>query len=173
MEDHIPNGIPPFDGYNIYAYWRNIMQTYLTTLGMDIWFLVFNAYKAPKNTPTDPDKKKLMSCNSKARHVIISGLTPTISIKVMGCNTAKKVWDKLKNIYEGDPKFKHVKLQQHRAQFENMKKNEKEDIVTYLLGVDEVFNAIRGLGEEFKESLVVHKVLRSFPLRYDFKVSST
>jgi hypothetical protein len=56
-----------------------------------------------------------MSCNSKARHVILEALTPTIAIKVMGCGTAKEVWDKLKNIYEGDPKVKQVKLQQHRA----------------------------------------------------------
>jgi hypothetical protein len=53
-----------------------------------------------------------------------------------------------------------------------MKMNEKEDIATYLLRVDEVVNAIRGLGEEVKESLVVQKVLRSLPLRYDAKVST-
>jgi hypothetical protein len=35
--------------------------------------------------------------------------------------------------------------------------NEKEDIVTYLLRVDEVVNSIRGLGEELDESLVVQK----------------
>jgi hypothetical protein len=51
-----------------------------------------------------------------------------------------------------------------------MKMDEKEDIATYLLRVDEVVNAIRGLGEEFKEPLVVQKVLRSLPLRYDAKV---
>jgi hypothetical protein len=38
--------------------------------------------------------------------------------------------------------------------------NEKEEIATYLLRVDEVVNAIRGLGEELDESLVVQKVLR-------------
>jgi hypothetical protein len=38
-----------------------------------------------------------------------------------------------------------------------MKMDEKEDIATYLLRVDEVVNAIRGLGEEFNESLVVQK----------------
>jgi hypothetical protein len=50
--------------------------------------------------------------------------------------------------------------------------DEKKDIATYLLIVDEVVNAIRGLGEEFKESLVVQKLLRSLPLRYDAKVST-
>jgi hypothetical protein len=48
--------------------------------------------------------------------------------------------------------------------------NEKEDIVTYILRVDEVVNDIRGLGEELDESLVVQKVLRSLLLKYDVKV---
>jgi hypothetical protein len=48
--------------------------------------------------------------------------------------------------------------------------NEKEDIATYFLRVDESFNAIRGLGEEIDESLVVQKVLRSLLLKYDAKV---
>jgi len=35
----------------------------------------------------------------------------------------------------------------NRAHFENLKMDEKEYIVTYLLRVDEVVNSIRGLGE--------------------------
>jgi hypothetical protein len=50
--------------------------------------------------------------------------------------------------------------------------DEKEDIATYFLRVDEVFNAIIGLGEDINESLVVQKVLRSLLLKYDAKVSS-
>jgi hypothetical protein len=50
--------------------------------------------------------------------------------------------------------------------------DEKEYIATYLLRVDEIFNVITGLGEELNESLVVQKVLRSLPMRYDAKVSS-
>jgi hypothetical protein len=173
MDDHedISNGIQKFDGRN-YAYWSDRVKTYLTALGVDIWYSVVNGYVIPNNAPTDPNAKKLMSCNSKARHVILESLTPTIASKVMGCNTAKEVWDKLKNIYEGDPKVKQVKLQRHRAEFENLKMNEKEDIATYLLRFDEVVNAIRGLGEEIDESLVVQKVLGSLLLKYDAKVSA-
>jgi hypothetical protein len=50
--------------------------------------------------------------------------------------------------------------------------NKKEYIATYLLRVDEVVNAIRGLGEELNESLVVQKVLRLLLLKYDAKVST-
>jgi uncharacterized lipoprotein YehR (DUF1307 family) len=148
------------------------MKTYLMVLGVDIWYLVVNSYVIPNNVPTDPNEKKLMSCNSKSIHVILAALAPTIASKVMGYNTAKEVWNKLKSMYEGDPKVKQVKLQQHREEFENLKMNEKEEIATYLLRVDEVVNAIRGLGEELDESLVVQKVLRSLLLKYYAKVSA-
>jgi hypothetical protein len=148
------------------------VKIYLMALGVDIWYSVVNGYVIPNHAPTDPNEKKLMSCNSKARHVIIASLAPTIASKVMGCSTAKEVWDKLKSIYEGDPKVKQVKLQRHREEFENLKMNEKEDIATYFLRVDEVVNAIKGLGEELNESLVVQKVLRSLLLKYDAKVSA-
>jgi hypothetical protein len=108
--EHISNGIQQFDGSN-YVYWSDRVKIYLTTLGVDIWYSVVNDYVIPNNDPTDPNEKKLMSCNSKARHVILGALAPTIASKVMGCITAKEVWDKLKSIYEGDPKVKQVKLQ--------------------------------------------------------------
>jgi hypothetical protein len=167
--EHISNGTQKFDGRN-YAYWSDRVKTYLTALGVDIWYSIVNGYVIPNNAPTDPNEKKLVSCNSKARHVIIEPLEPTIASKVMGCSTAKEVWDKLKSIHEGDPKVKQVKLQQYRAEFENLKMNEKEDIATYFLRVDEVVNSIRGLGEEINKSLVVQKVLRSLLLKYDAKV---
>jgi hypothetical protein len=146
------------------------VKTYLTCLGVDIWYSVANGYVIPNNSPTDPNEKKLMSCNSKDKHVILGSLAPTIASKLMGCNTTKEVWDKLKSIYEGDPKVKQVNIQQLREEFENLKLDEKEDIATYFLRFDEVFNAIRGLGEELNESLVVQKLLRSLLLKYYAKV---
>ena len=52
-----------------------------------------------------------------------------------------------------------------------MKMKETENIAAYILIVDEIVNSITGLGEEVKESMIVQKVLRSLPLRYDAKVS--
>lgn len=39
-------------------------------------------------------------------------------------NSNKELWDKIKNIHDDDEKVKQVKLQLHRAMFENLK-NEK------------------------------------------------
>ena len=52
------------------------------------------------------------------------------------------VWDKLKNIYEGDEKVKQIKLQIHREKFENLKIEESENIAAYLLRIDEFVNVV-------------------------------
>jgi hypothetical protein len=49
---------------------------------------------------------------------------------------------------------------------------EDEDIATYFLRVDETMNEIIGLGEEIKEYVIVPKVLRSLPMRFNPKISA-
>ena len=148
------------------------MKTYLLAIGVDVWISIVNGYKSSKTPPTNPDEKKACSCNYKARHNILNTLSPIVQAKVICCNSAKEVWDKLKNLYEGDEKVKQVKFQLHREKFENLKMKEGENIEAYLLKVDEVVNSITGLGEEVKESMIVQKVLRSLPLKYDAKVAA-
>jgi hypothetical protein len=49
---------------------------------------------------------------------------------------------------------------------------EDEDIAAYFLQVDETVNAIVGLGKEIIKSVIVQKVLRSLPMRFNPKISS-
>jgi len=90
----------------------------------------------------------------------------------MHCKTAKDIWNKLQNIYEGDAKVKEDKLQILRAKFEQLNMKEYEDIATYIMWIDKIVNTIEGLGEELDESLVIQMVLRYLPMRFDPKISS-
>jgi hypothetical protein len=49
---------------------------------------------------------------------------------------------------------------------------EDENIVAYFLRVDEIVNEIIGLGEEIEEFVIVQKVLRSLPMRFNPKISA-
>ena len=49
---------------------------------------------------------------------------------------------------------------------------EEENIATYFLRVDETVNIIRGLGEKIEESVIVQKIIRCIPMRFDSKISS-
>jgi hypothetical protein len=53
-----------------------------------------------------------------------------------------------------------------------LKIKDKENVVDYLLSVDEIVDTIRGLGETIEEPMIVQKVLTSLPLRFSSKVSS-
>jgi hypothetical protein len=115
---------------------------------------------------------KLGENNSKAKNALLNGLSDIVFTKVAHCKSAKEIWDKLRNIYEGDTKVKATKLQTYRGQFEQLKMKEDENIEAYFLRVDETVNAIIGLGEEIEESVIVQKVLRSLPMRFNPKIST-
>ena len=85
----------------------------------------------------------------------------------MNCPSAKEMWDKLQTTYEGDSKVKESKIQTYRGQFEHLRMNEDEDIATYILRIHKLVNNIRGLGEEVDEAVVVQKILRTLPKRFN------
>ena len=80
----------------------------------------------------------------------------------MHCASAKEIWDKLNNVYEGNTKVKSAKLQLYRSQFESLKMEESGDIATYFLCIDEVVNTMRGLGETINNNIIVKRYLDHF-----------
>jgi hypothetical protein len=165
------NGIPQFDGQK-YAFWSMRMKTYIQAQGFQVWQSIVDGYIAPIVPPTNDKAVKLGENNSKAINALLNGLSDTVFTKVAHCKYAKEIWDKLRNIYEGDSKVKETKLQTYKGQFEQLKMKEDEDIATYFLRVDETVNAIIGLGEEIEESVIVQKVLRSLPMIFNPKIST-
>lgn len=90
----------------------------------------------------------------------------------MHCTSTKQIWDKLKNVYEGDEKIKETKLKTYTRQFEQLKMKEDQHIASYFLRVDEIVNTMRGLREKVKKIRFVQKILGSLPMRFDAKVST-
>jgi hypothetical protein len=169
--EFIKHGLPLFDGHN-YAFWSIRMKLFLQTQGVDIWQVVLNEYKVPTTIPIYVIGKRLYESNSKAMYAILGGIAGSKFVKVMHCESTKEIWDKLKNVYEQDTKVKSDEIQSYRSQFEILKMEESEDIATYFLRIDEVVNTMRGLGEKVNNNIVVKKVLRSLPARFDSKISA-
>ena len=67
--------------------------------------MIVNTYDIPTNPPVSNSlERKHYEDNLKAMNAILSSLARTIFVKVMHYETVKEIWDKLKNIYEGDDK---------------------------------------------------------------------
>jgi hypothetical protein len=165
------NGIPQFDGTK-YVFWSIRMRAYIQAQGFQVWQSIVDGYTTPTIPPTNEKVVKLGENNSKATNSLLNGLRDTVFTKVSHCKSAKNIWDKLQNIYEGDTKVKEAKLQTYRGQFEQLKMKEDEYITAYFLRVDEIVNAIIGLEEEIEESVIVQKILRSLPMRFNPKISA-
>jgi hypothetical protein len=97
MEEKIPNGIPPFDGIN-FEYWSNRMETYLKSLGVDVWFSVASGYNALKKPKTVAQKEAKRN-NKLAIDTILDGLTDSVKSKVGSCASSKELWEKLHDLY--------------------------------------------------------------------------
>jgi hypothetical protein len=97
MEDNIPNGIPPFDGRN-FEYWSNRMETYLKSLGADVWFSVASGYNALKKPKTAAQKEAKRN-NKLAIDTILDGLTDSVKSKVGSCASEKEIWDNIQDLY--------------------------------------------------------------------------
>jgi hypothetical protein len=161
---------PLFDGTN-FAFWKIRMKTYLMALGADVWDVVETGYTNLVVLASKDDKLEF-SFNAKGMNAILNGLVEVEFVKVMHLDTAKAMWDKLINSYEGNEKVKDAKLQTYKLKFEQLKMNEDETISKYFLRVEELVNAMKGLGENFDDSLLVQKILRSLPDKFNPKVSA-
>ena len=113
-------GAPMFHGQH-YTFQNKRIKTFLQAQGFDVWKSVVDGYTTPVTPPTDRDGKKLSENNSKAKGSILSSLVDSIFVKVMHCDNAKDLWDKLQNIYEGDSKVKGAKIKIFKAKFEQLK----------------------------------------------------
>jgi hypothetical protein len=165
------NEIPQFGRQN-YAFWGISMKIYIQAQGFQVCHSIVDGYTTPTVPSTNDKAMKLGENNSKDKNALLNGLNDMIFTKVAHCKSAKDIWDKLRNIYEGDSKVKEAKLQTYRGQFEQLKMKEDEDITAYFLRVDETVNAIIGLGEEIEESVIVQKLLRTLPMRFNPKISA-
>jgi hypothetical protein len=123
---------------------------YIQTHGFEIWQSIVDGYTTPTVPPTNDKAVKLGQNNSKDKNALLNGLSETIFTKFAHCKSAKYIWDKIQNIYEGDSKVKVAKLHTYRGQFKQLKMKEDDNIATYFLRVDETVNEIIGLGEEIK-----------------------
>jgi hypothetical protein len=115
MEDSIPKGIPPFDGSN-FEYWKNRMETYLKSLGADVWFLIalgHNALKKPKTASQKEAKRN----NKLAIDIILDGLTDSMKSKVGSCASAKELWDKLQDLYAREEAEEEEEVEEDYSDF--------------------------------------------------------
>jgi hypothetical protein len=117
------------------------------------------------------EDKLEFSFNAKGMNAILNGLAEADFVKLMHLETTKAMQDKLISNYEGNEKVKDAKIQTYRLKFEQLKMIEDETISKYFLRVEELVNAMKGIGKKIEEPFLVQKILRSMFDKFNSKVS--
>ena len=65
-----------------------------------------------------------------------------------------------------------AKLQTLKVQYESLKMKDEENISQYFERVENLVNAIQGLGVEVPDYELVENILRTIPMTYNTKVST-
>jgi len=74
------------------------METYLKSLGVDVWLSVASGYNSLKKPKTAAQKEAKRN-NKLAIDTILDGLTDSVKSKVGSCASTKYLWDKLQDLY--------------------------------------------------------------------------
>jgi hypothetical protein len=162
------NKPPLFDGTS-FSFYKVRMRTSIMALGVDVWDVVETSYIKPVVLASKDDKLEIIF-NEKEMNAILNGLAEAEFVKVMHLESAKATWDKLISSYERNEKVKYAKLQIYRLKFEQLKMNEDEIVSKYFLRVEELVNAMKGLGEKIEDVFLVQNILRSMLDRFNPKV---
>ncbi|CAL0323339.1 unnamed protein product [Lupinus luteus] len=90
--------------------------------------------------------------------------------KIQQATNSKEAWDILIQSHSGGDKIKKVKLQALRRQYEMLHMEENDKIGEYFTKVLTLSNQMKGCGESVSDLMIVEKIMRSLPQKFDFIV---
>ncbi|XP_050207448.1 uncharacterized protein LOC126656869 [Mercurialis annua] len=108
----------------------------------------------------------------KVKAYLFSAVSNSIYSRVMQLESAKDIWDYLKQEYQGDEKTKNMQALNLIREFEMMKMKETESIKSYSKKLLGIANKVRLLGKNFLDERIIQKILVTLPEKYESKISS-
>lgn len=121
--------IPRLDGH--YEHWSMLMENFLRS--KEYWHIVEDGVPEEDATLTDAERKVLADQklkDLKAKNYLFQAIDRTILETILTKDTAKGIWDSLKQKYQGNARVKRAQLQTLRKDFEvlHMKENESVNV---------------------------------------------
>ena len=176
LDVHSPSYIrPPFFDGTYYAYWRNKMEMFLDSEGINLQDIIEEGWNPPikkdaqGNEVTIPRKEwndnqtKANLRNRKAITILNCGLSREEYNEIEHLRMAKKIWECLRTKHEGTNQLKNKKLQILGREYEllEMKPNKKIGEMYGRLII--LVNAMRKLGKKFSNKDINNKILLNLP----------
>ncbi|XP_040381826.1 uncharacterized protein LOC121054917 [Oryza brachyantha] len=160
------SGRAPYINGTEYAAWKHRMKMLLKSINPSIWRTVENDYVLQNPTaPTEEDDKNEHK-NAQATNALLSALSSNEFNRVDGTESAKKIWDTLRNVHEGTDGVRESKVEILKVQLERFVLKPEETPCKMYDRLSKIVNEIKGLGyKDMTDSYVVKKMLRAITPR--------
>ncbi|KAG8645967.1 hypothetical protein MANES_10G112229v8 [Manihot esculenta] len=153
--------IPKFDGH--YDHWSMLMENFLRS--KEYWSLVENGVPAAAEgeTLTDVQKKSIDDQklkDLKAKNFLFQALDHSVLETILEKDTAKDIWDSMKQKHQGTTQVKRAQLQALRKEFEVLQMKSGETVNEYIartLSIEESNDTSKLTIDELQSSLLVHE----------------
>ncbi|XP_008245122.1 PREDICTED: uncharacterized protein LOC103343234 [Prunus mume] len=123
--------------------------------------------EAQKKTIDDQKLKDL-----KSKNYLFQAIDRSILETILKKDSAKDIWDSLKQKYQGTAQVKRAQLQPLRKEFEMLHMKDGELVNKYFGRTLITANKMRIRGERMEDVIIIEKILRSMTPKYDYVVCS-
>nr|XP_034893821.1 uncharacterized protein LOC118033088 [Populus alba] len=165
--------IPRFDGH--YDHWSMLMENFLRS--KEYWNLIETGITAAAEGSSlseiqqkTYDDQKLKDL--KAKNYLFQAIDRSILETILKKDTAKEIWDSLKQKYQGTARVKRAQLQALRKEFEVLHMKNAESVNDYFGRTLTIANKMCIHGEQMDDVVIIEKILRSMTSKYDYVVCS-
>jgi len=165
--------IPKFDGY--YDHWSMLMENFLRS--KEYWSLVENGVSIPAEGVEITEAQRQSIADQKlkdlkVKNYLFQAIDRTVMETILNRDTAKHIWDSMKQKYQGSTRVKRAQLQALRKEFEILQMTEGESVDAYFARTLIIANKMKIHGENIQQVVIIEKILRSMTSRFDYVVCS-
>lgn len=166
--------IPRFDGH--YDHWSMLMENLLRS--KEFWEVVEDGIPSLPEAPAVATPKQIKAVKDaklkdlKAKNYLFQAIDRGTLETILKRNTAKEIWDSMKQKNQGSTKVRRAQLQALQREFEVLCMKEEETVNEYFARTLSIVNKMKMHGEQVTECIVVEKILRSMTVRFNYVVCS-
>ncbi|KAM0038185.1 hypothetical protein Hdeb2414_s0013g00411911 [Helianthus debilis subsp. tardiflorus] len=124
----------------------------------------------PENIFTDEDRKVIAE-DEAACGTLSMSLGPDISIGVRNCKSAKKIWDTLVHLFEGNAEMKASRINMMNQQFSSLNHIYREMVENQVRRFVKLVSQMVSAGIDVSNSAMNRQLLNSLPKGWDAEVS--
>ena len=160
------------------------MQVYLEAQNDDLWNVITEGpTKTSVTTPLEDDSqmmvnplyewtavdKKKAKIDNMAKNILYKALDDSLFNRIKLCSSAKEIWERLMQIYEGNDRTKENKLLTATHKYESIRMYSYESLDDFDERFCNILIELSSLGKNYTNREVVLKAMRALPREWEIK----